>query len=71
MIIKHCPFCGGEGFVVKSTRWPRYGKNEGNQVMGYTVVCINVKCPISFADKKYWLTEKTAIKNWNRRHTES
>ena len=59
-----CPFCGKSPILSTSRRWPR---NLEHAVIAYTVVCINMDCPIYNADGQYYLTEKEAVEAWNKR----
>ena len=62
--LKPCPFCGGEARLQKDIRYPR-PKREPKEA--WEVVCDNWDCPIYHADTRYSLSEKEAIKKWNRR----
>lgn len=37
--LKPCPFCGQTQKMEESARFQRYGKDEGERIKGYTVVC--------------------------------
>lgn len=65
--LKPCPFCGQIPTIKESARFPRYGKNEGKRIKGYTVVCQNLYCILYNADNWYERSEKEASEAWNRR----
>ena len=53
--LKPCPFCGGEGKVM---RFPKCNRK-------YAVICSNVLCFASVGN--YSTTKELAIDTWNRR----
>ena len=65
--VKKCPFCGSHPAIEKSKRYPRWAS-----VMhwGWTVVCMNLECPIYNADGRYYLTRREAVEKWNTRYKE-
>lgn len=65
--LKPCPFCGQIPIIEESARFPRYGKDEGKRIKGYTVVCQNMYCILYNADNWYERSEKEASEAWNRR----
>lgn len=65
--LKPCPFCGQIPIIEESARFPRYGKDEGERIKGYTVVCQNMYCILHNADNWYERSEKEAREAWNRR----
>ena len=65
--LKPCPFCGQTPSIEESARFPRYGKNEGKRIKGYTVVCKNLDCILYNADKWYRSSLGKACAAWNRR----
>ena len=65
--LKPCPFCGQIPTIKESARFPRYGKNEGKRIKGYTVVCQNLYCILYNADNWYERSEKEASEAWNHR----
>lgn len=65
--LKPCPFCGQTPKMEESARFPRYGKDEGERIKGYTVVCQTMYCILYNADNWYGRSEKEASEAWNRR----
>lgn len=65
--LKPCPFCGQIPIIEESARFPRYGKDEGKRIKGYTVVCKNLYCILHNADDWYRRSAKEASEAWNRR----
>lgn len=54
--LKPCPFCGGEGRVIRI---------PGNFPKNYVVVCWNEGCEASLGN--YSATKEEAADEWNRR----
>lgn len=65
--LKPCPFCGQIPTIEESARFPRYGKDEGERIKGYTVVCKNINCILLNADNWYRRSGKEACEAWNHR----
>nr|DAE52160.1 MAG TPA: restriction alleviation protein [Caudoviricetes sp.] len=65
--LKPCPFCGKMPRVEESARFPRYGKDEGKRIKGYTVVCQNMYCILHNEDNWYRRSAKEAHEAWNHR----
>lgn len=65
--LKPCPFCGQIPIIEESARFPRYGKDEGERIKGYTVVCKNMDCILLNEDNWYRRSAKEASEAWNRR----
>ena len=65
--LKPCPFCGQTPRIEESARFPRYGKNKGKSIKGYTVVCKNLDCILYDADNWYRISKLKACAAWNRR----
>lgn len=65
--LKPCPFCGQIPIIEESARFPRYGKDEGERIKGYTVVCQNMDCILHNEDNWYRRSEEEACEAWNRR----
>ena len=65
--LKTCPFCGQIPTIEESARFPRYGKDEGERIKGYTVVCKNINCILLNADNWYRRSGKEACEAWNHR----
>lgn len=51
--LKPCPFCGKEPVIRKTDEY-------------FVIECNNLKCPV-FVAVRFRLTEKEAIKAWNKR----
>ena len=58
-ILKHCPFCGGEGIIQRSPVAP----------FGYRVyhVCQGEWYPIVFIKTNWTIRKEEAIEAWNKR----
>lgn len=65
--LKPCPFCGQTPKMEESARFPRYGKDEGKRIKGYTVVCQNMYCILHNEDNWYRRSAKEASEEWNHR----
>lgn len=65
--LKPCPFCGQTPKMEESARFPRYGKDEGKRIKGYTVVCQNMYCILHNEDNWYRRSGKEACEAWNHR----
>lgn len=65
--LKPCPFCGQTPKMQESARFPRYGKDEGKRIKGYTVVCQNMYCILHNEDNWYRRSAKEASEEWNHR----
>ena len=65
--LKPCPFCGQTPKMEESARFPRYGKDEGKRIKGYTVVCQNMYCILHNEDNRYPRSENEAAEAWNHR----
>lgn len=65
--LKPCPFCGQIPTIEESARFPRYGKDEGERIKGYTVVCKNMDCILLNEDNWYRRSAKEASEAWNHR----
>lgn len=62
--LKPCPFCGQTPKMKESARFPRYGKDEGKRIKGYTVVCQNMYCILHNEDNWYRRSAKEASEKW-------
>lgn len=58
-----CPFCGEDAALFEDYRYPDY---PGDAKLVYGVLCSNPDC-IMHQQQKYYLTESSARKAWNRR----
>ena len=65
--LKPCPFCGQTPKMEESARFPRYGKDKGKRIIGYTVVCQNMYCILHNEDNWYRRSGKEACEAWNHR----
>ena len=65
--LKPCPFCGQTPKMEESARFPRYGKDAGKRIKGYTVVCQNMYCILHNEDNWYRRSGKEACEAWNHR----
>jgi hypothetical protein len=51
----------------ESARFQRYGKDEGERIKGYTVVCQTMYCILHNEDNWYRRSAKEASEEWNHR----
>lgn len=65
--LKPCPFCGQTPKMEESARFQRYGKDEGERIKGYTVVCQTMYCILHNEDNWYRRSAKEASEEWNHR----
>lgn len=65
--LKPCPFCGQTPKMEESERFQRYGKDEGERIKGYTVVCQTMYCILHNEDNWYRRSAKEASVEWNHR----
>ena len=65
--LKPCPFCGQTPKMEESARFQRYGKDEGERIKGYKVVCQTMYCILHNEDNWYRRSAKEASEEWNHR----
>ena len=65
--LKPCPFCGQTPKMEESARFQRYGKDEGERIKGYTVVCQTMYCILHNEDNWYRRSAKEASEECNHR----
>jgi Lar family restriction alleviation protein len=61
MILKPCPFCGGEAKPIKHSFWDERTQSFSDKT--YSIVC----CVCSASTYPFYRTEEEAVDAWNRR----